>query len=203
MLIVIGAVSGKPSPNALSVGTDSAALAAHTSPPAAVIATEKIEQALPAATQNPTVSPNPTPSPTATHVPTPTPTPAATPSPKPAISLPPGSFLFNVSFVQAEITSDGRIGSEWTITVQVNGIMLLLGQSADLILKQSDKIVILCTATEQDKKPDVGKKTITLKVKDLEIGTKSITADVAVVENGGSHKGHKTVWKFTLSITRN
>lgn len=151
-------------------------------------------------TQSPAPTIHLTPSPSIARTTKPTPTPSPTPSPTPKRTASPGMKLVTVRLERAMETGGDNIGSEWSTDVTV-GDDELTTEGIELILKPSAKIKINCTATEADTKPDIGKKTLTIAVKDLKPGENSYSIEVPVKENAGRNSGKSAIWTFSFIIT--
>ncbi len=154
----------------------------------------------PAPTKTATATPSPTPSPTPKPTPTPSPTPQPTPTPTPKRTAPPGMALVTVKLIGAEQTGGASIGGEWSYDVTVNGEPLPM-EGVELMVKSASTMKIVCTATEDDKRPDVGKATLSFSVKKLQPGGNPYSVQVSVKENGGRNIGKSAVWTFDFVVT--
>ncbi len=170
--------------------------------PAGSAAVQALSAATPAPepTKTATATPLPTPSATPQPTPTPSPTPLPTPTPTPKRTAAPGMALVTVMLVSAEQTGGASIGGEWSYDVTVNG-KPLPAEGFELMVKSASTMKIVCTATEDDKRPDVGKATLSFSVKKLQPGDNPYSVQVSVKENGGRNIGKSAVWTFDFVVT--
>ena len=106
-----------------------------------------------------------------------------------------------VTFVSADLVENNHVGNEWWWGGFVNGSELADGESIILNLSSTGTIKLHAEAQEQDKIPDDGETTTTLKVSSLKSSeNKSLT--VKVVENRGRYSGNTATWKFVFKIEK-
>lgn len=118
--------------------------------------------------------------------------PKATPAPK---------FKVTISY-SAKLVSNDHVGNSWTTNLQVGKSIVKKGKTLTLEVSASDKIKIVCNATENDKIPDNGSATITVAAKDLKKGKNTYKATVEVTENRGRYSGNKAEWAFTVTVKK-
>lgn len=106
-----------------------------------------------------------------------------------------------IRFVSAELIENNHVGNEWATEGYVNNKELNEGRSITLNLKSSDTIQIKATATEQDKSPDIGSATLSVKASNI---TKKTTKSIKVIvkENKGRYSGNTAEWKFTFEFSK-
>ncbi|MFB9330156.1 hypothetical protein ACFFSY_29790 [Paenibacillus aurantiacus] len=106
-----------------------------------------------------------------------------------------------VTFVGAELTENNHVGNEWWYEGYVNGKAIEEGSSRTLSLKTTDKITLKGEAQEQDKIPEDGEGSVSVKASAV---TKTITksVQVAVTENRGRYSGDTATWTFTFKIEK-
>jgi hypothetical protein len=122
------------------------------------------------------------------------------------ISIPvqaaPTTYRVTVKYQAVSLVYNNHVGNEWSKIVKYNGKNVSLGSSLAKQLKNTDKMVITCTATEKDKYPDIGSVTISLNVANLKKGTTTFVKNVIVTENRGRYSGNKACWKFTIVVNK-
>ncbi|OXM16726.1 hypothetical protein [Paenibacillus herberti] len=107
-----------------------------------------------------------------------------------------------ITFVSAELVENNHVGNEWWSGGYVNGKELKEGGSVTLTLKGSDTIKLKAEAQEQDKIPEDGEASKSIKVSTIKKGTVTKTLDVTVVENRGRYSGEQANWEFTFKIQK-
>ncbi|WP_232015889.1 hypothetical protein [Paenibacillus baekrokdamisoli] len=106
-----------------------------------------------------------------------------------------------VTLSNVELIENNHVGNEWLTEGSVNGKEIDEGSTVVLNLKASDTIALKAYAEEQDKIPDIGTSTTSIKVsKVTKKTTKSIK--VKVVENRGRYSGESATWKFDFVIEK-
>lgn len=106
-----------------------------------------------------------------------------------------------VTFVSAELVENNHVGNEWWWGGFVNGEELEEGDSVTIDASTSGTIKLRAEAQEQDKIPEEGAASASLKVSTLKATqTKSLT--VKVVENRGRYSGNSASWKFVFKIDK-
>ncbi|MBY9078381.1 hypothetical protein KIH86_24180 [Paenibacillus sp. HN-1] len=106
-----------------------------------------------------------------------------------------------VTFVSATLVENNHVGNEWWWGGYVNGKELEEGSSVTLDVSSSGTISLKAEAQEQDKIPDEGSKSASVKVSSLTSAvTKSV--NVTVVENRGRYSGNTATWKFVFKVEK-
>lgn len=106
-----------------------------------------------------------------------------------------------VKLDRIELVSNDHVGNDWYTTASINGKEIQEGSSITLNVKSSDSLNLKAYAEEQDKVPDIGTKSASVKVSSIsKTLTKSLV--VKVVENRGRYSGHSAEWKFVFSIQK-
>ena len=90
-----------------------------------------------------------------------------------------------------------HVGNEWSQAFFINGEPA--GRTIDLA--SGDTITVEAVITEEDKKPDIGRRKVEYKVteQDLKNGF-TIEFEVGVRENGGRYSGSEAVWAVVFSF---
>ncbi|WP_219835631.1 hypothetical protein [Paenibacillus sp. R14(2021)] len=106
-----------------------------------------------------------------------------------------------VTFVGASLDENNHVGNEWWSGAYVNGKPIDEGGSVTLNVKSTDTIKLKAEAQEQDKYPDDGEASTTVKAASV---TKTITKalHVTVVENRGRYSGNTAQWTFAFQIQK-
>lgn len=106
-----------------------------------------------------------------------------------------------VKLVSVELVENNHVGNEWLTAAYVNGKQIKQGASATFTLKPSDTLKLKAFAEEQDKIPESGTRTASVKVSSI---TRTIykSLTVEVVENRGRYSGNTAEWKFTFEIRK-
>lgn len=106
-----------------------------------------------------------------------------------------------VTFVSAELVDNNHVGNEGWWGGFVNGKELADGDSVTLNVSSTGTIKLHAEAQEQDKIPDDGEETATVKVSSLK-STQNKSITVQVVENRGRYSGNTATWKFVFKIEK-
>ncbi|MBB6732322.1 hypothetical protein [Cohnella zeiphila] len=106
-----------------------------------------------------------------------------------------------ITLASVELVENNHVGNEWYTTASINGKAVKEGSTVTLNLKPSDSIQLKAYAEEQDKVPDVGTKSVSVKVSSI---SKSLSKSLAVqvVENRGRYSGNTAEWKFAFKIQK-
>jgi len=106
-----------------------------------------------------------------------------------------------VTLVSVELVENNHVGNEWYTEAYVNGKKIKEGSTVTLNLKSSESVKLKAYAEEQDKIPDVGTATLSIKASSIsKTMNKSLT--VKVKENRGRYSGNMAEWKFTFKIQK-
>lgn len=106
-----------------------------------------------------------------------------------------------VTFVSADLVENNHVGNEWWWGGFVNGEELEEGDSVTLDLSSTGSIKLRAEAQEQDKIPDEGSASASIKVSALKY-TQNKSLTVKVVENRGRYSGNTASWKFVFKIDK-
>ncbi|WP_337100017.1 hypothetical protein [Paenibacillus sp. YIM B09110] len=106
-----------------------------------------------------------------------------------------------VTLVSMELVENNHVGNEWYAAAYVNGKEVKTGSTVTLTLKTTDSIKLKAYAEEQDKIPESGTATLSVKAANV---TKTISKSlkVTVTENRGRYSGNSADWKFTFKIQK-
>lgn len=107
------------------------------------------------------------------------------------------SKTLHIKLVDAVMVSNDHVGNEWSYDAQIAGNSVAIGDS--IAVKSTAKVKLFATAVEDDKYPDVGSKSLTIKP-GTSVG-KQFVLNVQVVENRGRYSGNCAVWAFTFEVT--
>ncbi|MEJ8302486.1 hypothetical protein [Saccharibacillus sacchari] len=102
-----------------------------------------------------------------------------------------------VTFQSARLVSNNHVGNEWYTEGEVNGKSIAEGSSTKV---SSGNIKLYAYAEEQDKIPDVGETTKTVKTSSVSASGTTVKLKVTVTENRGRYSGNQAVWEFTYTI---
>lgn len=106
-----------------------------------------------------------------------------------------------VTLVSVQLVENNHVGNEWLTAAYINGKQVQQGSSVTLTLKSTDKITLKAYAEEQDKIPEDGTATVSIKASSVtQTISKSLT--VEVIENRGRYSGNSAEWKFTFKIQK-
>ncbi|AZN43544.1 hypothetical protein EJC50_05935 [Paenibacillus albus] len=119
----------------------------------------------------------------------------------PSLSAAGKTVKVKVTFISADMVSNNHVGNEWWSGGFVNGKELGEGSSIVLNVSASGSVNLKAEAQEQDKYPDNGAATASVKVSSM---GKSITKalNVTVVENRGRYSGNTAKWKFIFKVEK-
>jgi hypothetical protein len=106
-----------------------------------------------------------------------------------------------VTFVSASLVENNHVGNEWWSGGYVNGKELAEGESVTVDVSSTGTIKLLAEAQEQDKIPEEGSATASIKVSTLKT-TQNKSLSVKVVENRGRYSGNTATWKFVFKIEK-
>ncbi|MEK5032530.1 hypothetical protein MKY96_13845 [Paenibacillus sp. FSL R7-0302] len=106
-----------------------------------------------------------------------------------------------VTFVSADLVENNHVGNEWWWGGFVNGEELEEGDSVTLDLSSTGSIKLRAEAQEQDKIPEEGSASASIKVSALK-DTQNKSLTVKVVENRGRYSGNTASWKFVFKIDK-
>ncbi|MEK4516403.1 hypothetical protein NSS64_14060 [Paenibacillus sp. FSL H8-0122] len=106
-----------------------------------------------------------------------------------------------VTFVSADLVENNHVGNEWWWGGFVNGEELEEGDSVTLDLSSTGSIKLRAEAQEQDKIPEEGSASASIKVSALK-DTQNKSLTVKVVENRGRYSGNSASWKFVFKIDK-
>lgn len=106
-----------------------------------------------------------------------------------------------ITLQSVELIENNHVGNEWYTTASINGKTIKEGSTVTLNLKSSDSIQLKAYAEEQDKVPDIGTKSVSVKVSSLS-KTLNKSLVVQVVENRGRYSGKTAEWKFAFKIQK-
>ncbi|RUS42840.1 hypothetical protein [Cohnella sp. AR92] len=106
-----------------------------------------------------------------------------------------------VTLTSAELVENDHVGNEWYTAAYVNGKEVQLDKALTLSLKSTDSLTLKAYAEEQDKIPDKGTSSTSVKASSI---TKTVTKSikVTVVENRGRYSGNAAEWKFSFKIQK-
>lgn len=106
-----------------------------------------------------------------------------------------------VTLVSMELTENNHVGNEWYTAGYINDKEIKEGSSVVLDLQATESIKLKGYAEEQDKIPDKGEATSSIKVSDV---SKPVTkaVKVTVTENRGRYSGNTATWKFTFKVQK-
>jgi len=117
------------------------------------------------------------------------------------LAAPAKTSQFKITLASIELIENNHVGNEWYTSAEVNGKELREGSSVTLKLKSSESIKLKAYAEEQDKIPDVGTASLSLKASTIaKTTTKSLK--VTVKENRGRYSGNTSEWKFTFKVQK-
>ncbi len=103
-----------------------------------------------------------------------------------------------VSYYRTLVSNDS-VGSEWQTGVKYGEKQL--PHKSEIIFDGEQLELVLYAVEKDDKKDDIGEKTITFSK--LEIGDEeTVIGFVEVVENRGAYINNKAVWKFSVTLSR-
>ncbi|MEO3947885.1 hypothetical protein [Gorillibacterium sp. CAU 1737] len=106
-----------------------------------------------------------------------------------------------VTLDRVELVENNHVGNEWYTTAYVNGEEIGEGDTVTVTLKPTESVKLEAYAEEQDKIPDVGTSSASLKASSI-TKKKEKALTVKVVENRGRYSGNSAKWKFTFTIKK-
>lgn len=106
-----------------------------------------------------------------------------------------------VTFVSASLVENNHVGNEWWSGGYVDGEELAEGESVTINASSSGTIKLRAEAQEQDKIPEEGSASASIKVSTLK-ATQNKSLSVKVVENRGRYSGNTATWKFVFKIEK-
>ncbi|SFB60051.1 hypothetical protein SAMN05216312_11673 [Cohnella sp. OV330] len=111
------------------------------------------------------------------------------------------SVKIKVTVVSVKLVQNNHVGNEWLTAAKVNGKEVSAGSSVTLTLKASEAIHLDAYAEEQDKIPEDGEATASVKASSIAKTTnKALT--VVVTENRGRYSGNTATWTFTYKLQK-
>ncbi|OBZ19510.1 hypothetical protein A8L34_00995 [Bacillus sp. FJAT-27264] len=106
-----------------------------------------------------------------------------------------------VTFVEAKLVENNHVGNEWWWGGFVNGKELNDGESVTVSANAAGSIKLHAEAQEQDKYPDDGEASASVKVSSIKTSvTKKL--NVTVVENRGRYSGNTAKWQFIFKLEK-
>lgn len=106
-----------------------------------------------------------------------------------------------VTFVSAELQENNHVGNQWYTGLKVNGSELSEGTGKTFTLKLNGSLKVQAIAEEQDKIPDTGSNTMTIKASSIK-KTADKSLSVTVTENRGRYSGNTATWKFVVKVQK-
>ncbi|MDO7905901.1 hypothetical protein Q5741_05650 [Paenibacillus sp. JX-17] len=107
---------------------------------------------------------------------------------------------YTVSLVSETLESNDHVGNEWYTEASAGGRLLEEGDTVTLNVKAGGAIELKAAAIEQDKIPDEGTASKSVKVSSISKTGSVIKLKVVVTENRGRYSGNQAVWVFTYSV---
>lgn len=112
------------------------------------------------------------------------------------------SVNVEIKLESATLQSNNHVGNEWSCSAKVNGKKIEEGKSISLKCAKGSKITLAAAATENDKIPDTGSSSKTIKVSTLKAGEAAkYPVKVVVKENRGRYSGNTATWVFNFVVT--
>lgn len=112
------------------------------------------------------------------------------------------SSTYTVTFQQARLVSNDHVGNEWSIAGKVANKAISEGKSINVNVDSNGSIQLYGYAVEDDKIPDEGSNTKTVKVSSIASKGSTYKVNVTVTENRGRYSGNEAVWEFTYKIKK-
>lgn len=103
-----------------------------------------------------------------------------------------------ITLVSADLISNDHVGNDWYYAAKVGSKELSIGDSVEV--DQTKKITLYGEATESDKYPDSGSKSLSI-TPSKSLG-KEVKIRVTITENRGRYSGNQAVWEFTFSVSK-
>jgi hypothetical protein len=107
-----------------------------------------------------------------------------------------------VTLVSVELVENNSVGNEWLAAGYVNGKTITPGKSSRLTVKNTSSITFKAVSEEQDKIPDIGMNSKSIKVSKITKKKTSHKVIVTVIENRGRYSGNSAKWAFVFSVKR-
>ncbi|ASS66681.1 MULTISPECIES: hypothetical protein [unclassified Paenibacillus] len=117
------------------------------------------------------------------------------------LSAAPKATSVKVTFVSAKLVENNHVGNEWRYEARAGSKEIEEGHSVTLTLKGSEAIKLKVDVEEQDKIPDLGQGSATIKLSTIK-GTVTKKIKVTVVENRGRYSGNTATWEFAFKISK-
>ncbi|MDG0793985.1 hypothetical protein OMP38_26550 [Cohnella ginsengisoli] len=111
------------------------------------------------------------------------------------------SVKIKVTVVSVKLVENNHVGNEWLTVAKINGKEVSAGSSVTLTLKASETIHLDAYAEEQDKIPEDGESTASVKASSIGKTTNKALS-VVVTENRGRYSGETATWKFTFKLQK-
>ncbi|MDI4649296.1 hypothetical protein [Cohnella hashimotonis] len=111
------------------------------------------------------------------------------------------SVKIKVTVVSVKLVENNHVGNEWLTAAKINGKEVSAGSSLTLTLKASETIHLNAYAEEQDKIPEDGEATASVKASSI-AKTTNKALSVVVTENRGRYSGETATWKFTFKLQK-
>lgn len=112
------------------------------------------------------------------------------------------SSSYKVTLTKVQMISNEHVGNEWYTEAQVNGKAVDEGQSVTVKAGSNGTVELYAYAEEQDKIPDVGKKTKNVSVSSISSSGSTVKLRVSVIENRGRYSGKEAIWEFTYVLKK-
>lgn len=112
------------------------------------------------------------------------------------------SSTYTVTFQKATLVSNDHVGNEWAIAAKVADRAISEGKSINVNVDSNGSIKLYAYAVEEDKIPDEGSNTKTVKVSSVSSKGSTFKVNVTVTENRGRYSGNEAVWEFTYKIKK-
>lgn len=111
------------------------------------------------------------------------------------------TIKLKVTLTSIELVENDHVGNDWYNIASVNGKEIEEGSTVTLSLKATDSIKIEAYAEEQDKIPDTGSSSVSIKVSNVKKSMNK-TLKVSVTENRGRYSGNTAEWEFEFKIQK-
>lgn len=120
---------------------------------------------------------------------------------QPATTAAAKTVKIKVTLVSIELVENNHVGNEWYTAAYVNGKEIKKSSTVTLNLKPTESVKLKAYAEEQDKIPDVGTSTASIKASSVSKPVNK-ALKVTVKENRGRYSGNTAEWKFTFKIQK-
>jgi len=107
-----------------------------------------------------------------------------------------------VTLTNVKMISNEHVGNEWYTEAKAGGKRLSEGQSVTVQTGSNGKVSLYAYVEEQDKIPDQGSATKSVKVSSISTRGTSVTMQVTITENRGRYSGNEAVWEFTYKLKK-